>query len=139
MANFSIKIDLLKMRGAFVQNLRGSTATKRCLVIPVDETDGLFVGEKGVYLNLTAVAMEQARYSDTHYIKPNLDKDAYYALSEEARRAIPIIGGMHELQSRAAQQQAQGGYAPQQPYQTPTPQAAQAPAAAGGVDDDLPF
>lgn len=139
MANFSIKIDLLKMRGAFMQNLKGSTVTKRCLVIPVDETDGVFVGEKGVYLNLTAVAMEQARYSDTHYIKPNLDKDAYYALSEEARKAIPIIGGMHELQSRAAAQQSQGGYAPQ-PYQAPTPQAAQAPvAAAGGVDDDLPF
>lgn len=29
MSNFSIKIDLLKIRGAFMRNLKGSTATKK--------------------------------------------------------------------------------------------------------------
>ena len=53
MANFSIKADLLKVKGAFVTNLKGKASTKRCLVIPIDES-GLFLGEKGCYLNLTA-------------------------------------------------------------------------------------
>lgn len=51
MGNFSIKEDLLKLKGAFITNFKGRTETKRCLVIPVDDS-GLYVGEKGVYLNL---------------------------------------------------------------------------------------
>lgn len=100
MANFSIKADLLKIKGAAMINLKGRTATKRCLVIPVDDS-GLFVGEKGVYLNMTAVEMQEPKYGDTHCLKVSLDKDAYKALSEEERKAIPIIGGMRELESQA--------------------------------------
>ena len=86
MANFSIKADLLKIKGAAIINLKGKTATKRCLVIPVDDS-GLFVGEKGVYLNMTAVEMREPRYGDTHCVKINLDRDAYNALSEEERKS----------------------------------------------------
>lgn len=46
MANFSIKANLLKIKGAFVTNLKGKTATRRCLVIDIDES-GMFLGEKG--------------------------------------------------------------------------------------------
>jgi len=97
MANYSIKADLLKLRGAFMMNLKGKTATKRCLCIPVDDA-GLFVGEKGVYLNLTAVEMQEPKFGDTHFVKVNLDRAAYDALSEEERKAIPILGGLHELE-----------------------------------------
>lgn len=97
MANYSIKADLFKVKGAALINLKGKTATKQCLVIPV-EGSGLFVGEKGVYLNMTAVEMRDPRYGDTHCVKISLDKDAYNALSEEERRAIPILGGLHEIE-----------------------------------------
>lgn len=97
MANFSIKADLLKVAGAFVTNLKGKTATKRCLIIPVDEA-GLFVGEKGVYLNMTAIEMREPRFGDTHCVKISLDKDTYGKLTEEQRKAIPILGGMHALE-----------------------------------------
>jgi len=99
MANFSIKEDLLKLKGAFVTNIKGKTATKRCLVIPIDES-GLFAGEKGVYLSITASELREPKYEDTHCLKVQLDRDAYNALSEEERRAIPIIGGMHEFQTQ---------------------------------------
>ncbi len=49
MANYSIKANLLKIKGAFVTNLKGKTATRRCLVIDIDES-GMFLGEKGCYL-----------------------------------------------------------------------------------------
>lgn len=45
MGNFSIKEDLLKLKGAFITNFKGRTETKRCLVIPVDDS-GLYVGGK---------------------------------------------------------------------------------------------
>ena len=128
MANFSIKADLLKIKGAAMINLKGKTATKRCLVIPVDDS-GLFVGEKGVYLNMTAVEMREPRYGDTHLVKVNLDREAYNALSEEERNAIPILGGMHELEQRTRTMTV-----------TQTVDVTQQGAAAGDdPNDDLPF
>lgn len=103
MGNFSIKEDLLKLRGAFITNFKGRTETKRCLVIPVDDS-GLYVGEKGVYLNLTAIEMENPQYKETHCIKQSIDKEIYEALSEEQRQALPIIGGMRPLVKKAAPQ-----------------------------------
>ena len=124
MANFSIKADLLKIKGAAIINLKGKTATKRCLVIPVDDS-GLFVGEKGVYLNMTAVEMREPRYGDTHCVKINLDRDAYNSLSEEERRNIPILGGMHELEQQVRTMQVK--------------QTIDVSQAADNPDDDLPF
>lgn len=103
MGNFSIKEDLLKLKGAFITNFKGRTETKRCLVIPVDDS-GLYAGEKGVYLNLTAIEMENPQYKETHCIKQSLDKEIYGALSEEQRRSLPIIGGMRPLVKKAAPQ-----------------------------------
>ena len=99
MANFSIKTNLLKLGGAFVTNLKGKTAIKQCLVIPVEDAN-LFVGKTGVYLNLTAIEMREARYDDTHCVKQSLDKERYDALTEEERKALPIIGGMRQLESK---------------------------------------
>ena len=103
MGNFSIKEDLLKLKGSFITNFKGRTETKRCLVIPVDDS-GLYVGEKGVYLNLTAIEMENPQFKETHCIKQSLDKEIYEALSEEQRQALPIIGGMKPLVKKAAPQ-----------------------------------
>lgn len=103
MGNFSIKEDLLKLKGAFITNFKGRTETKRCLVIPVDDS-GLYVGEKGVYLNLTAIEMENPQFKETHCIKQSLDKEIYEALSEGQRQALPIIGGMKPLVKKTAPQ-----------------------------------
>lgn len=107
MANYSIKADLLKVKGAFVTNLKGKTATKRCLVIPVDES-GMFLGEKGCYLNMTAIEMREARYADTHCVKVSLPREQYEAMTEEERQNTPIIGGMHAIESKAAQMSVRG-------------------------------
>lgn len=99
MSNFSISIDLLKIQGAFLRNLKGKTATKKCIIIPVEEHQGLYVGEKGCYLNLTAIEMREPKYRDTHCIKPNLPKDEREAMTEEEQRALPILGGLHAIEA----------------------------------------
>ena len=96
MSNYSIKADLLKLKNSFVTNLKGKTATKRCLVIPIDDS-GLFLGEKGVYLNFTAIEMREERYGDTHVLKQSFPKDVYQAMSEEERNAQPIFGSLKPL------------------------------------------
>lgn len=100
MSNFGIKIDCLKIKGAFLRNLQGKTSTKRCLIIPVDECDGMFLGEKGCYLNLTAIEMQEPKYSDTHCIKPDIPREQREAMTEEEQRNIPILGGMHAIERK---------------------------------------
>jgi hypothetical protein len=103
MANFSIKTDLLKLKNSFVTNLKGKTETKRCLVIPINDAQ-LFLGEKGVYLNLTAIEMREERYGDTHVLKQSLPKDVYQAMTDEERNAQPILGSLKPLEPAPAKQ-----------------------------------
>lgn len=99
MANYSIKTDLLKLQGAFVTNIKGKTATKQCLCIPIEES-GLFLGKQGCYLNLTAIEMQNPQYSDTHCIKVSFDRAVYDKMTEEQKAAQPIVGGLHELKRK---------------------------------------
>lgn len=122
MSNFGIKIDLLKLKDSFITNLKGKSETKRCLIIPVDDAR-LFVGEKGVYLNLTGVEMQEARYDDTHFVKQQLPKDVYQAMSDDERAKQPILGSMRPLAATQRQMEV-----------TST-----TPAAAVEDPDDLPF
>ena len=101
MSSSSIKLNLLQLQGAFVTNLKGKTATKRCLVIPVDDAH-LYVGQKGCYLNMTAIEMQNSQYGDTHCIKQNLEKSVYEGMTEEQRRAMPIIGSMRQSERTQA-------------------------------------
>lgn len=103
--NFGMKIDLLKLKGAFMRNLKGSTATKRCLIIPVDDCDGVYLGEKGCYLNMTAIEMREPKYGDTHCIKVNIPKEQREAMTEEERNAVPILGGLHAIEAGQATMQ----------------------------------
>lgn len=121
MANFSIKTDLLKIKGAFVTNFQGKTTIKRCLCIPIDES-GLFLGKKGVYLNMTAIEMQHAQFEDSHCIKVAYDKEVYEKMSEEERKTQPIIGGLRQIERKVEQM----------PVTTTTQ-------AAPGAEDDLPF
>ena len=123
MPNYGIKIDLLKLRGASVRNIQGRTATKRCIIIPVDECDGMFLGEKGCYLNLTAIEMQNPQYNDTHCIKPDLSREKRDAMTEEEQRAIPIVGGLHTIEIKQPTMQVRGTMG----------------AEAFAPDEDLPF
>lgn len=122
MANYSIKADLLKLTGAFVTNIKGKTATKKCLCIPIDES-GMFLGEKGCYLNLTAIEMQNPQYSGTHCLKVSYDREVYERMTDEERAAQPIVGGLHELKKK---QQAAVDLSASNPYFAET-------------EEDLPF
>lgn len=102
MANYWLKIDLLKLQGACVMNLKGRTQTKRCLVVPIDDSR-LYLGEKGIYLDLTAIELQNQQYSDTHCLKQQLSREEYDAMSDEERRALPILGGMRAIERKQQQ------------------------------------
>lgn len=101
MTNFGMRIDLLKLKGAFIRNIKGRSTMKRCLIIPVDECDGIYLGEKGCYLSMTAIEMREPKFNDTHCIKVNLTREEREAMTEEQRGAVPILGGLHAIEAQA--------------------------------------
>lgn len=104
MSKFTLKLNLLALKNAAVTRLKGAQETKLCLVIPIDDNH-LFVGEKGVYLDLTAFELrETGRSGDTHLLKQSLPKQAYKAMSEEERRDKPLLGSMKPMESQSQAQ-----------------------------------
>ena len=120
--DYSLKVKLTQLTGAFVKDLTGRTATKKCIIIPVDDNPCMFVGEKDVYLNIAAFANDNQQYGDTHMLKPNLPKEVREQMTDEQRRQQPILGNMRPLRQEV---QSQG--APMQADQLDQPQ------------EDLPF
>ena len=104
--DYSLKVKLTQLAGAFVKDLTGKTATKKCIIIPVDDNPCIYVGEKDVYLNIAAFASDNPQYGDTHMLKPNLPKEVREAMTEEQKRSQPILGNMRplhqEMQSQGA-------------------------------------
>lgn len=122
MSNYSVKVDLLKLKNACRVTIPGKTSRKRGIFIPFGDNSELYDGEKGVYLNLTVVEMKQpGQYGDTHIVKGNKSEDEYKAMGDEERKALPILGQMRPLERKTVQQ--------------PAPQVA----ATTDDDDDLPF
>ncbi len=98
--NLGIRIDALKFSGAFMRNLKGKTATKRCLIIPVDDNPNIFLGEKGCYMNFTAVEVNNPQFGDTHLVKADLPKEVYEQMNDEQRNAQPIFGNVRPIRPR---------------------------------------
>lgn len=102
--DYSLKVNLTQLAGAFIKDLTGKTATKKCVIIPVDDNPAMFVGEKGVYLNMNAFANDNPQFGDTHMLKPNLPKEVREAMSDEEKRAQPILGNMRPLRQEMQSQ-----------------------------------
>lgn len=94
MKRLNLQVDLMKLKHATLTNIKGRAATKRCLVIPVDDAD-LYVGKKGIYLSMVGYPNERDGES-RHLLKQSFGKEFYEAMSEEERRAAPILGDIVE-------------------------------------------
>lgn len=104
--NSNVNLNLLKLKSAGVMNIQGKTATKECIVIPVEENQ-IFVSKddngraKGAYLSLTMWENQTpSQYGDTHYIKQQFDKDYREAHAEEMKNT-PILGNVKPIKSTA--------------------------------------
>ena len=96
MGNISIKLNLSQLKNV-VREMPGKDGKKiKCLIIPIDENQ-LFTGEKGIYLDITAIEIkDRSKFSDTqkdtHLLKQSFSKAIYDEMSEEKRTAMPILG-----------------------------------------------
>lgn len=121
MGNISIKINLRQFKNVVKDMKRKDGSTVKCLVIPI-ESNNFYEGEKGVYADLTAIEIKNkvGESKNTHLIKQNFPKEMYEKMTEEEKKATPIIGNAI-VWGR----------------QEPEPQAAELDE--GDIPDDLPF
>ncbi len=96
MPNLSMNLNLLKFKNAAVVELKGSTATKKCLVIPIED-NCLFVGESGVYFNAVAWRNSKLQDGKTHLIKQSFKKELIEMMSDDERKALPVFGDIKEF------------------------------------------
>lgn len=103
--NYNGKIDFKKFKNSALVDLKGKTATKRCICIPIEDNN-LFVGEKGVYFDfiLREIAEDKRQFGNSHIICANIPKEKFEKMTEEEKKAQPILGQIKEYQ--AAQMQA---------------------------------
>ena len=118
MGNFQGKFDFLKLKNACVISVKGKTGTKKGIFIPVDD-NSIFVSTdennkaKSAYLDFVAFETKKlGKFGDTHMIKQSLGKDAHSKMSNEEKRAIPILGNMKPIELQNASQAVEAPVAP---------------------------
>lgn len=93
MSNVNLKINLMNLH-AVVQIQKGQLGPVECIVIPI-EKNHLFKTDKGIYLDLSGFELKEKKFG-THLIKQSLPKEVYNAMTEEQRKAMPILGNIKE-------------------------------------------
>lgn len=111
MTDFNGKLNLLKLKRAGVMQIQGRTEMLRCLVIPIEDNN-IFISTdennrpKAAYLDLTAWALKNPKYEETYMIKQSLPKEVREKMTDEEKKAMPILGGLkpvnYEAQNAAA-------------------------------------
>ena len=85
-------INLRQLKHALMVTPKGA----RAIIIPI-EANKLIEGKKGVYLNLVGFDYEDKsdkQYKDTHLLKQSFSKEELAKMTEEERKALPILGNM---------------------------------------------
>lgn len=96
MGNISIRLNIKQLKHVEREMKGQGDKMIKCLIIPLEE-NMIYQGEKGAYLNLTAIEIkDRSKFSadqkDTHLVKQDIPKEKYEAMSEEQRKAMPILG-----------------------------------------------
>ena len=128
MANkIQVKIDAMKIRGAFQCRIQGRTAAKQCICIPLEH---FYHGKDGAeYLNFVGYEDERQSYGRLYSLKQSLNREEYEQLKASGEQ-LPFCGDIKRLDS---QQQTQAAPAAQ-----PAPEVSPALAELQ-AEDDLPF
>lgn len=104
MSRISSKLNLLQLH-AVRKMITGKLGAVECIVIPI-EKNKLFVGEKGIYLDLIGFDIDPAKRNadskDTHLVKQSFSKEVREAMGEEDLKKLPIIGN-HIVWSEATE------------------------------------
>lgn len=101
--NYNLKIDYAKLKKVGVAHIQGKTGKVKCVIIPVEENN-IFLSEKGgIYQDFSVFATKEEKYGQTHIIKPAMRKEEYERMTEDERKAIPIVGSLSPVKAKQAE------------------------------------
>lgn len=84
----TLKVNLRQLVHSQMTTPKGA----KCIVIPIVENN-LFEGEKGIYLDLVGFERKEVKEGeDTHLLKQSFSKDKLAAMTDEQKKALPILG-----------------------------------------------
>lgn len=92
-SNFNLKLNIAAFKHVVRKMKNKAGEQVECIIIPV-ESNHIFKGEKGLYADITAIAVKNPKYDDTHILKQGLPKEVYEALTDEQKNSTPIFGNM---------------------------------------------
>ena len=84
-------LNLSLLQNTETVNLKG----RECLVIPIADNPTLFIGKKGVYLDISVVETPDSQYGHSHYVRANVGPAKRQNYSREELKALtPILGNL---------------------------------------------
>ena len=84
----TLKLNLTQLKHARMKTPKGAEV----IVIPIID-NSLFVGEKGIYLDLVGFEVKNPEAGkDTHLLKQSFSKETLAAMPEDIKKALPILG-----------------------------------------------
>lgn len=93
MENFNIKQNLAAFKHIVRKMKNKAGVLVDCVIIPL-EANHVFTGEKGLWVDITAIAVKEPKFDDTHILKQGLPKEVYEKLTDEQKKSQPIFGNM---------------------------------------------
>lgn len=100
MGNYRIKLNFRHLNSVGLMDIRGRSGVKRCVVIPLEDNGGIYVGEKGIYLSMDMVEMrEPSPWGHTHILRPQVGKEERERLAAEGKK-VPIVGNASPVVDR---------------------------------------
>lgn len=95
--SFNGGLNLSLLQNTATVSLKG----KQCLVIPIEDNPTLFIGKKGVYLDLSVVETPDSQYGHSHYVRANVGASKRQNYSREELKALtPILGNLKPFEAR---------------------------------------
>lgn len=103
MSTISETLNLMQLH-AVRKMIAGQLGPVDCIVIPI-EKNKLFVGEKGIYLNMICFGFTPKEVGDkrTHIVKQSFSKEIREAMTEEELKKLPILGDLTEWSGQSEQ------------------------------------
>ena len=129
MNNITMSLDLMRFKNAGVTTLTSSKTgkAKKCVIIPIED-NSLLVNEHGISVNLIGFPYD-GKETQTHLIKQLFTKEKRDAMTEEEKKALPILGCVWKPKE----------YIPEAEDSYSAPQQFSEQGADAGTIDDLPF
>ena len=105
--NYNINLNLKALKNARIYNIKTETGSEMNLTIPIEKND-LYVGEKGIYLNITAWENDKLKDGKTHLIKQSFSKKARAAMTADELKSQPLLGDGKPFEKLSAPIQSDG-------------------------------